>query len=126
MLPTFAPIVVSLLPRDREETWNRAKSWFGGLPRLGRQPWPRGLKSGKPLVFAAQLDLAEIAAASPDVPLPSEGSLAFFLEEGAVIFVPPGTDQADTNPPAGIAPAYEPNGDLFPQNPSPFARMSFP
>lgn len=126
MISTFPPIVVSLMPRDRDERWNGAKSWFGGLPRLGRHAWPRSRSSNKPLVFAAQLDLAEIAAAGPNGPLPSEGSLAFFLEEGAVVYVPPGADQTPTKLPAGATPAFEPNGDLFPQNPSPWARMSFP
>jgi hypothetical protein len=126
MTDIFPPIVVSLRARNADERWNAAKSWFGGLPRLGQQAWPRGRTSGKPLPFAAQLDLAEIAAANPNGPLPSEGSLAFFLDEGAVVYVPPAADQMPTNPPGGGTPAFEPSGELFPQKPSPWARMSFP
>jgi hypothetical protein len=126
MTAASPPIVVSRVARGTDEDWTGAKSWFGGLPRLGRQAWPRGRTSNKPLVFAAQLDLAEIAAATPNGPLPSEGSLAFFLEEGAVVFVPAGIDQSPTNPPDGTTPAYEPSGELFPQKPSPWARMLFP
>jgi hypothetical protein len=64
---------------------------------LGREAWPRSRITNKPLVFAAQLDLAQIAAASPKVPLWSQGSLAFFLKDGAVVFVPAGTDETNAN-----------------------------
>ena len=126
MTVTPPPIVVSRRARTLDQDWRHARSWFGGRPRLGRQAWPRSAKSGKPLAFAAQIDLAEFAAASSNSPLPSEGSLAFFFDDGAVVHVPAASDQTFTNPPAGTTPAFEPSGDIFPQNPSPWARMSFP
>jgi uncharacterized protein YwqG len=36
-------------------------------------------KSGEPLHFAAQIDLAEAARATGGAPLPAKGSLAFFI-----------------------------------------------
>lgn len=126
MSEPLPPIVVSRQARGPDDHWREATSWFGGRPRLGRQSWPRSLTSGKPLVFAAQLDLAEIAAANRNLPLPSEGALAFFLGEGAVVHVPADANRTPTNPPADAAPAFEPCGDLLPERPSPWARMSFP
>src|SRR5262245_11057968 len=105
MADTLPPIVVSRARRQPNERWTERKSWFGGRPRLGGQSWPRGKSTGKPLIFAAQLDLAEIAAANRHSPLPSDGSLAFFLDEGAVVHVPAGADLSPTNPPAGATPA---------------------
>lgn len=120
-----SPVVVSRVPRLDEAAWAGARSWFGGTPQLGALAWPRGQKNGKPLPFAAQIDLAELAAASPSG-LPSEGSLAFFLDEGAVVFVPKGSPRAPSEPPPDAIFATEPCGDIFPQNPSPHARQSFP
>ncbi|BCW90113.1 hypothetical protein sos41_32810 [Alphaproteobacteria bacterium SO-S41] len=121
-----SPVVVSLKPRDPNPRWHDARSWFGGQPRLGGQPWPRGRKSGQALPFAAQLDLAELAAAHPDSPLPKSGSLAFFLDEGAVVFVPDRADRTPTPTPANAVGCYEPEGDIFPQKPSPYTRFAFP
>jgi len=99
----LSPIVVSRVPREPGPRWSEAKSWFGGQPRLGDLPWPRGRRSGKPLAFAAQIDLGELVSAVRLPLLPSEGSLAFFLEEGAVVHVPPGRATTDTPSPSGIA-----------------------
>ena len=85
MPDTLPPIVVSRQARALGHGWSEARSWFGGLPRLGGLPWPRGRNSGKPLVFAAQIDLADLANVKSPLPLPFEGSLAFFLDEGAVV-----------------------------------------
>jgi hypothetical protein len=79
-----------------------ARSWLGGAPQLGATPWPRG-KSGEPLHFVAQIDLAEVAHATGEVPLPTMGSLAFFVgREGAVIFVPEGQGKTPVYPPPGM------------------------
>ena len=120
-----APIVISRRARTPRGRWEDAESWFGGRPRLGAVPWPRA-RSGKPLPFAAQIDLAEIAAVEPASPLPHAGSLAFFLEKGAVVHVPASADTEPTHPPADAMPVLEGEGDLFPQKPSPWARIDFP
>ena len=110
--------------RDKDRDWSDDRSWFGGLPKLGGQAWPRG-KNGVPLPFVAQLDLAEIAAANPDTPLPKEGSLAFFINEGAVLHVPPG-DHQPTPAPEGLPHAYEEDGYPLPETRSPLTHPLFP
>jgi uncharacterized protein YwqG len=98
------PILVSRRARTSEAAWTGASSWFGGLPRLGRQPWPRS-SNGKPHVFAAQIDLAELARAHRDPLLPRDGALAFFIEgEGAVVHVPANADRTPTQPPEDAQP----------------------
>jgi uncharacterized protein YwqG len=58
---------------------NAGQSRFGGLPDLPRDfQWPR--YDGLALSFIAQLDLADIAAQAPVLPLPVVGSLAFFYD----------------------------------------------
>lgn len=118
------PIAIIRKRREKERDWTRDRSWFGGLPKLGGQAWPRG-KDGVPLPFAAQLDLAEIAAANPDTPLPREGSLAFFINEGAVLYVPPG-DHPPTPAPEGLPPAYEECSYPLPSAESPVTHPLFP
>lgn len=86
------PVVLARSARGADGQWVHAASWFGGLPKLGAIAWPVGA-DGLPLPFAAQVSLAEIAAASPCNPLPDNGSLAFFLGDGAVIHVPEGVSQ---------------------------------
>lgn len=71
-------ILVHRLPRLGGD-WNTARSWFGGLPCLGDTPWPRAGDDGPPLVFVAQLDLAELRETAGTSPLPSSGALAFFI-----------------------------------------------
>lgn len=118
------PIAIIRKPREKERDWSNDRSWFGGLPRLGGQDWPRGT-DGAPLPFAAQIDLAEIAAANPDTPLPKEGSLAFFINEGAVLYVPPG-DHPHTPAPEGLPPAYEETSYPLPSEASPVTQPLFP
>lgn len=118
------PVVVARKPRERGRDWSHDRSWFGGLPRLGGAAWPVGA-GGKPLPFAAQIDLAELAAACPESPLPREGWLAFFLNQGAVVHVAPG-DHAPTPAPAGLPLAYEEGGDPLPEQPSRLTRPLFP
>lgn len=118
------PIVLARSARREGDAWESPRSWFGGLPRMGDLPWPRDAH-GKPLVFAAQIDLSEVAALRPGVAIPQTGSLAFFLGDGGVVYVPPGGVSTST-PPSDLPPAYELHGDLFPNPGSPWARMAFP
>lgn len=118
------PIVLVRKPRDKARDWRSDPSWFGGLPRLGAAAWPRGA-DGVPLPFVAQIDLAEIAAVHPETPLPKQGSLAFFLNGGAVIHVPAGATEP-TQPPQGLPPAFEAGSHPLPQRPSRAARPLFP
>lgn len=129
---TFAePGPVLVLRRSRGPDgagWRGARSWLGGLPRLGGQPWPMGRGSGLPLPFAAQIDLADLAAARPGSGLPDAGSLAFFLGEGAVVFVPP-APEGSRHPrfpqaPGGLA--VRDGEEPFPADPSPDARGTWP
>jgi len=102
MIGKFPTLLVSRCPRQAGVDWSGARSWLGGAPRLGATPWPRD-KSGKPLHFVAQIDLAEVAHATGGAPLPAEGSLAFFVGiEGqrAVIFVPEWYGKTPVYPPA--------------------------
>ena len=55
-----------------------------------------------PLVFMAQIDLAEVAAKTGKTPLPENGSLAFFIGgEPRVVFVPEGEITTPVMPPDG-------------------------
>jgi hypothetical protein len=122
--PQPRPVVLVRRPRERGGDWSEARSWFGGLPRLGGADWPSGA-DGVPLPFAAQIDLTEIAAACPESPLPPSGSLAFFLNSGAVVHVAPG-DHAPTPPPAALPIAFDECGYPFPERPSRLSRPLFP
>lgn len=124
LAPPPRPVVLARKPRERTRDWSRDRSWFGGLPRLGGVAWPCGA-NGAPLPFAAQIDLAELAAACPESPLPHRGSLAFFLNEGAVIHVAEG-DHAPTEPPPGLPPAYEEGGYPLPERATNTSRPLFP
>lgn len=118
------PIAIIRKRREKSRDWSLDRSWFGGLPRLGKAPWPRDEK-GVPLPFVAQLDLAEIAAANPDTPLPKAGSLAFFINSGAVLHVPPG-DHPPTSAPDDLPPAYQEDGYPLPETRSPTTHKTFP
>lgn len=125
------PVVLVRKPRERDRDWTGDPSWLGGLPRLGDAPWPRD-GDGAPLPFLAQIDLAEIAAARPECPLPASGSLAFFarLEEdglagAAVVAVAEGHGDF-TDPPADLPPAYDESGWPFPERVSHCSRPVFP
>ncbi|ODA67356.1 hypothetical protein A7A08_01387 [Methyloligella halotolerans] len=126
MTRKLPPIVVSRRERTIEGRWQGARSWFGGVPCLGDQPWPTCPRTGKPLPFAAQLDLAELALAKRIWPLPPGGSLAFFLGAGAVVHVPADAHRRPTRTPEGVTPAYDPAGGLFPERPSHWAKQTFP
>jgi hypothetical protein len=118
------PVVLARKPRERGRDWSRDRSWFGGLPKLGGAPWPRG-SNGKPLPFAAQIDLAEVAAACPESPLPHTGSLAFFLNEGSVVYVAEDIPEA-TEPPNDLPPAYDEGGYPLPEQATHTSRPLFP
>ena len=97
----FPTLLVSRRPRQVDADWTGARSWLGGAPRIGATAWPRDDK-GVPLLFVAQIDLAEVAAVTGKTPLPDKGSLAFFIGgEGAVVFVPEGQTDIAVMPPAG-------------------------
>ncbi|MCB1018653.1 MAG: DUF1963 domain-containing protein [Bryobacterales bacterium] len=114
------PLVVSRQPRRPGPEWSAARSWLGGAPRLGDQPWPR--HEGKPLTFMAQIDWRDVHAAlgpaAVEANLPEEGALAFFLPHCAVVGVAPGS-HAETPAPPDLPVALQTGGDLFPEKPSP-------
>ncbi len=100
MTDSFPTLLVSRRPRQAGVDWSGTTSWLGGAPRLGATPWPRD-DGGEPLHFVAQIDLADVAGAANGTPLPTEGSLAFFIgREGAVIHVPGGQGTMPAEPPA--------------------------
>jgi hypothetical protein len=68
--------------------WTAARSWLGGLPRLGMVSWPRSKTDGRPLPFLAQIDLAEVAKQIGPSPLPASGALAFFVGDRPVLYLP--------------------------------------
>lgn len=137
MISNFTTLLLSRRPRHAGEDWFHASSWFGGAPRLGTAPWPSD-KSGEPLHFAAQLDLAEIASKIGQTRLPATGSLAFFIGgEGAVVHVPEGQNTTPVFPPPGTPDLtksggsedwpYDLNGrPLFPYWPVHLSRLDLP
>jgi len=56
-------------------------SRLGGLPDLpDGMDWPTTDQEGEPACFLGQIDLAELAAAVPGLPLPAGGLLSFFAD----------------------------------------------
>ena len=118
------PIAIVRKKRDKSRDWSTDRSHFGGLPRLGKSEWPRDAK-GIPLPFIAQIDLAEIAEANPDTPLPKIGSLAFFINSGAVIHVPDGVrEHADL--PWDLPEAFQETSYPLPEYKSEVTGRTFP
>jgi hypothetical protein len=106
----FPTLLVSRRPRQVDVDWTGARSWLGGAPRIGAVPWPRDQKA-QPLLFVAQIDLAEVAAKTGKTLLPDKGSLAFFIGGGsAVVFVPEGETDTLVMPPAGTPDLIECGG----------------
>src|SRR5262245_57115373 len=105
------------------------RSWIGGLPRLGGIPWPR-TSAGEPMVFVAQLDLAELATASGNVAFRGTGALAFFPSvhagpPGAVRHVPAPT--APSVPPPDLPTVEDVTQlDRFPHDEHGVAARTFP
>lgn len=123
-LPPPPPVVLVRKPRERERDWFADTSWLGGLPRLGSALWPRDDR-GRPLPFAGQIDLVDLAYAAPGNPIPATGSLAFFLGSGAVVLVPEGAHDF-SDPPEGLTPAFDEGGAPFPARASRLSRWFFP
>jgi hypothetical protein len=108
---SFPTLLVSRRPRQVGVDWTSARSWLGGAPRIGATPWPRD-KKAQPLVFMAQIDLAEVAATTGKTSLPDQGSLAFFIGgECATVFVPEGQAGSLVMPPADAPDLTECGGD---------------
>lgn len=118
------PVVLARMARERGVDWSGAGSHLGGMPRLGEALWPRG-RNQLPLPFVAQIDLAEIAAKCPESPLPHQGSLAFFINDGAVIHVPPGASEPAVAP-ADLPHAFEEGGYPLPEEPGLLTHPLFP
>lgn len=118
------PVAIVRKRREKDRDWSGDRSHLGGLPRLGSAEWPRDA-NGVPMPFIAQLDLAEIAQANPDTPLPKSGSLAFFIGDGAVIHVPEG-DHPETPAPEGLPHAVCETSYPLPEKPSPVTHPLFP
>lgn len=117
-LPT---LIISRQPRAADGDWNNARSWLGGKPQLGNQPWPRGGTEQTPFYFLAQIDLAEVAREverhGSQTNLP-DGALAFFVGRGedecAVVHVSRSEPSEPTDPPTDMPAALNPGGDIFP------------
>lgn len=122
MTVAFPTLVISRQPRQIGSGWHDARSWFGGQPQLGRQPWPRDAVRQVPFYFMAQIDLAEVwgeVAASGMPPWP-DGSLAFFIGppadelDCAVVHVPRSDPGEPTAPPPDAPAVFVVEGDMFP------------
>ena len=117
-LPT---LIISRQPRHDGSGWDNARSWLGGKPQLGNQPWPRGGTKQTPFYFLAQIDLAAVAGEVEQhgsrITLPG-GALAFFVGRGedecAVVHVPAAELGEPTDPPADAPAILNPGGDIFP------------
>lgn len=118
------PVAIVRKRREKDRDWSNDRSHLGGLPRLADAEWPRNAE-GVPEPFIAQLDLAEIAEANPDTPLPKTGSLAFFIGEGPVIYVPEG-DHPPTPAPEGLPHAVCETSYPLPEKASPVTHQLFP
>lgn len=78
--PQPDPVFLLRKVRDDEEAWQSAKSWFGGLPAIEPDRWPRSPRSGLPLYHLAHIDLSEVPHGREKPKLPSAGTLSFFLD----------------------------------------------
>jgi len=105
---------------------------MGGAPDLPvGASWPRHGESD--LDFLVQLDLAEVAAVTPDTPLPREGLLSFFAvldaeqenygTVGRVLYTPAGTPLAPLPAPSAPEQAY---GPMYPASIELVAELSIP
>ena len=115
--------MISRRPRHVGSGWDDARSWFGGAPQLGRQPWPRGGAQQQPFYFLAQIDFAEVKREIAGREIPSalpDGALAFFIGAGSeeyectVVHVPHSELGEPTELPVDARAVFEPDGDMFP------------
>lgn len=124
MTINFPTLIISRRPRHFGESWNDARSWFGGKPQLGEQAWPRAGARQTPFYFVAQIDLAEVAREVQRfgelTPLP-DGALAFFIgvgddgyDTGAVVHVPRSQLGNSTEPPEDAPAVLIPGRGIFP------------
>ena len=121
MTVAFPTLVISRQPRHIGSGWHDARSWFGGQPQLGRQPWPRDAVRQIPFYFMAQIDLAEVwrEIAASGMPWP-DGALAFFIGppadelDCAVVHVPRSELGEPTAPPPDAPAVFVVEGDMFP------------
>ena len=115
--------MISRRPRHVGSGWDDARSWFGGAPQLGGQPWPRGDAQQTPFYFLAQIDVAEVGREIARCGIPPalpDGALAFFIGPGSeeyectVMHVPRSELGEPTALPLDARAVFEPDGDMFP------------
>lgn len=128
MTVDFPALIISRQPRrvGPDSGWYHARSWVGGKPQLGEQPWPRIGAQQRPFYFVAQIDLGEVrreVARFGDPGLLPDGALAFFIgigddgyDTGAVVHVPRSQLGVSTEPPPDARAALTQSGELFPAN----------
>ncbi len=124
-----SPLVAARRPRTLGQDWEQAKSWFGGRPRLGSLSWPRDVKTRAPLIFLAQIDLAEVAQYAPE--FPAHGSLAFFVGplgscDGAIVYVPGEGGGRRSDPPSDAYPVRAIGSWPFEEDAGPGVEALFP
>ena len=130
----FPTLVISRQPRHIGSGWHDARSWFGGQPQLGRQPWPRDTVRQVPFYFLAQIDLAEVwrEVSASDMPPWPDGALAFFIGppadelDCAVVHVPRSELGEPTAPPPDAPAVFVVEGDMFPTSFDDAAPRVFP
>lgn len=89
----YGAVLVQRAHREAGEAFLGGHSWIGGLPTLGEAPWPID-SAEAPMHHLATIDMAQLGMVAPDVPLPTQGQLAFFAAlgqpspRGRVIYVP--------------------------------------
>ncbi|MDF8333461.1 DUF1963 domain-containing protein [Novosphingobium cyanobacteriorum] len=98
-----------------------SRSFYGGMPQVGRAfPWPRNAE-GQPLHFLLQVDCAQVPYDVSLGNLPARGTLLFFMElDGRtppachVAYDPPSTGPLqELAPPDDLAAAYGEGGSRF-------------
>lgn len=72
------PVTLTRLAPDMNGSMPESSSWIGGLPCLGKNPWPK-TNSGEYLHHLATISLAELAQFVPTGLVPVEGQLSFFV-----------------------------------------------
>jgi hypothetical protein len=93
----------TLIIRRRQRTGPNydARSWLGGLPRLGAATWPQDEKGAAPWFFA-QIDCTDLNAALGAGLFPEKGALAFFIGAGGRVIYVPNPVGAETPLPANL------------------------
>ena len=73
-------LVVRRRQRYDEEAWQGARSWFGGLPLIRLEDWPRHHLTRRPLCHLAQMDFAGLPAGPWSSYLPKAGAPSVFFD----------------------------------------------